>query len=88
MQKWAYRFVIAERQGKGVFGFTVPREISWKVHYVNGKQQRNWQEMSLFNYLEKAGHEGWELVTLSTHVSMRSGTFPVEHIYAILKKPE
>ena len=55
MQKWSVKVIIAERHGKGIFGFVIPREVSWKVHYVNGKQQANWQEITLYNYLEKMG---------------------------------
>ena len=88
MTKWKNKFVIAEKAGKGVFGFVLPREISWKVHYVNGKQQKNWQEVTLYNYLDKMGDEGWEVSAMSTHMTVRSGTLPVEHLYIVLKRPE
>lgn len=41
MTKWEYQFLIAEKYGKGIFGFVLPKEISWKIHYINGKQQQN-----------------------------------------------
>ena len=87
MQKWEYRFVIAEKYGKGVFGFVLPKEISWKIHYVNGKQQRNWNEMTLYNYLEQMGREGWEVVSMSPHMTVRTGTLPMEHLYVLFKRP-
>jgi hypothetical protein len=87
MTRWETKFVIAEKIGKGVFGFILPREISWKVHYVNGKQQQNWDDVTLFNYLNDEGKEGWEVASMSTHLSVRSGTLPIEHIYIILKRP-
>jgi hypothetical protein len=86
MQRWEHRFVIAEKYGKGVFGFVLPKEISWKVHYVNGKQQCNWDELTLYNYLDQAGREGWEVVAMSPHLSIRSGTLPIEHLYIMLKR--
>ena len=87
MQQWEYQFLIAEKYGKGIFGFVLPKEISWKVHYINGKQQNNWADVTLFNYLNKAGIDGWEVVNLSPHINMRSGMLPVEHLYIILKRP-
>ena len=86
MEKWEHQFLIAEKHGKGIFGFVLPREISWKVHYFNGRQQSNWLDLTLFNYLAKAGDEGWEVATLSSHVSMRTGTLPIEHLYIVLKR--
>ncbi len=88
MAKWEHRFLVAEKHGKGVFGFLLPREISWKVHYVDGRQVKNWEDMTLFNYLEKMGAEGWELVTMVPHVSVRTGAFPVEHLYLAMKRRE
>ncbi len=35
MQRWEYKLIISEKHGKGIFGFVLPKEISWKVHYVN-----------------------------------------------------
>jgi hypothetical protein len=86
MQKWEYQFLIAEKYGKGIFGFVLPREISWKIHYVNGKQTQNWADVTLFNYLNKMGEQGWEVSNMTSHMSVRSGTLPVEHLYIILKK--
>jgi len=86
MKKWEHKFIISERSGKGIFGFALPKEISWKVHYVDGKVQQNWQEITLYNFLDKMGKEGWEVVNMSTHMSIRSGSLPIEHIYIILKR--
>jgi hypothetical protein len=86
MRKFEHRFIIAEKAGKGIFGFVLPREISWKVHYVNGKQQQNWQEVTLYNYLDRMGEEGWEVASMSTHVSVRTGQLPIEHLYVIIKR--
>ena len=87
MTRWESKFVIAEKMGKGVFGFILPREISWKVHYVNGKQIKNWDDVTLYNFLNDEGKEGWEVATMSTHMSLRTGTLPVEHLYILLKRP-
>ncbi|MBD3344274.1 MAG: DUF4177 domain-containing protein [Chitinivibrionales bacterium] len=84
--QWEHKFIIAERHGKGIFGFVLPKEISWKVHYVNGKQQKNWQDITLYNYLAKSGDNGWEVVSMVSHVCIRSGTLPVEHLYIIMKR--
>ncbi len=86
MAKWEYQFLVAEKHGKGIFGFAMPREISWKVHYVNGKQVTNWGDCTLFNYLNKAGEDGWEMVSHSSHMNMRTGSLPVEHMYLVLKR--
>jgi hypothetical protein len=88
MTKWEYQFLIAEKYGKGIFGFVLPKEISWKIHYINGKQQQNWGDVTLFNYLVKMGEQGWEVAAMTSHMSVRSGTLPVEHLYIVLKKPQ
>lgn len=87
MDKWEHRLVVAEKHGKGVFGALMPREVSWKVHYVDGKQLTNWEDITLYNYLDKVGEEGWEVVTTFSHVTIRSGQLPVEHMYVMMKKP-
>lgn len=84
--KWEYQFLIAEKHGKGIFGFVLPKDISWKVHYVNGKVLKNWTDVTLFNYLNEQGEEGWELVGIDPHMSIRSGTLPVEHLYLVMKR--
>jgi hypothetical protein len=86
MPSYQYEFCIAERYGKGIFGFVLPKEISWKVHYVNGKQVKNWADVTLYNYLEERGAQGWEVADMTSHLSVRSGSLPVEHLYIILKK--
>lgn len=86
MVKWEHRLVIAEKHGKGVFGALVPREISWKVHYVDGKPLSNWEDVTLFNYMGKLGEEGWESVSMMSHVVIRSGSLPVEHMYVMFKR--
>jgi hypothetical protein len=86
VQKWKHRVLVAERHGKGVFGFLIPREVSWKVHYVDGKNLSNWEDVTLYNYLEEAGDDGWCVASMLPHVTIRTGSFPVEHLYIILKK--
>lgn len=88
MQKWENKFIIAEKHGKGIFGFVLPREISWKVHYVNGKVQQNWSDVTLYNYLDERGAEGWEVAAMTSHMSVRSGSLPVDHLYISLKRPK
>ena len=60
MQKWEYQFIIAEKYGKGIFGHVLPKEASWKVHFVNGENLSNWTDITLYNYLNKIGEQGWE----------------------------
>jgi hypothetical protein len=86
MQKWEHKFIIAEKHGKGIFGFMLPREISWKIHYVNGRQQQNWTDVTLYNYLDEKGQDGWEVVSMTSHMSVRSGSLPIEYLYLIMKK--
>jgi hypothetical protein len=86
MTKFEYLFIIAEKYGKGVFGHVLPKEVSWKVHYVNGESQQNWTDLSLYNYLNKQGEQGWEMVSMNSHTIIRSGTLPVEHLYLSLKR--
>jgi hypothetical protein len=86
MDKWEYKFVIAEKHGKGIFGFVLPKEISWKVHYVNGKQVKNWSDVTLYNFLSDMGNDGWEVSEMTSHLSVRSGALPIEHLYIILKR--
>jgi hypothetical protein len=87
MQAWEHRCIIAEKHGKGIFGFVLPREISWKVHYVNGKVQQNWQDCTLYNYLNDEGAGGWEVISVVSHMSIRTGAFPIEHLYIMMKRP-
>jgi hypothetical protein len=87
MQKWEHKFLVAEKHGKGVFGLLIAREISWKVHYVDGKQLKNWEDVTLYTYLDKMGADGWCVAAMVPHVSIRTGQFPVEHLYLVLKRP-
>ncbi len=86
MQSWEYKFIISEKHGKGIFGFVLPKDISWKVHYVNGKALNNWTDITLYNYLNEEGLKGWELINMTGHMSIRTGTLPVEHLYIIMKR--
>lgn len=86
MEKWEHQLIIAEKYGKGIFGHVLPKEVSWKVHYVNGESQQNWTDVSLYNYLNKIGEQGWEVVSTTSHTIIRTGTLPVEHLYIMAKK--
>jgi hypothetical protein len=86
MEKWEYQFVIAEKHGKGIFGFLLPQEISWKVHYINGRQIPNWRDMIMYSYIMKMGDQGWELLSVVPHISIRTGTLPVEHLMLVFKR--
>lgn len=84
--KLEYQFLIAEKHGKGIFGFVLPKDISWKVHYANGKVLKNWTDVTLYNYLNEQGEKGWELISMDPHMSIRSGTLPIEHLYLVMKR--
>ena len=86
MTKFEHQILIVEKYGKGIFGSVLPREASWKVHYVNGRQLPNWDDVLLYNYLDQKGAEGWELVSMSPHISIRTGSLPIEHLYVALKR--
>jgi len=86
MTKWEYQFIIAEKYGKAIFGHVMPKEVSWKVHYVNGETMQNWDDIPLYNYLNRLGEQGWELVTMNEHTIIRTGTLPVEHLYVAMKR--
>ena len=52
--EWEYREVVL-RDYRG-----------WRVRFVDGREARNWKEgPTLLEYLETAGKEGWELVSMS-----------------------
>ena len=70
------------------FRFCAAAGNLWKIHYINGKQQQNWADVTLFNYLGKMGEQGWEVASMTSHMSVRSGTLPIEHLYIILKKSQ
>lgn len=84
--KFEHQFIIAEKYGKGVFGHVLPKEVSWKVHYVNGETVSNWTDTTLYNYLAKLGEQGWEVTAMTSHTIIRTGTLPVEHLYLTAKK--
>lgn len=86
MPKWEYQMIIAEKHGKGIFGMVLPKETSWKVHYVNGQSLSNWEDITLYNYLNKIGEQGWEIFSMVPHMIIRSGTLPVEHMYVTAKR--
>jgi len=86
MKKIEHQFIIAEKYGKGVFGHVLPKEVSWKVHYVNGETMQNWIDLTLYNYLAKIGEQGWEVSAMATHTIIRTGSLPVEHLYITAKK--
>jgi hypothetical protein len=86
MDKWEHQFIIAEKYGKGIFGHVLPKEVSWKVHYVNGEVLQNWTDMTIYQYLSKIGEQGWEIAAMTSHTIIRSGTLPVEHLYVTAKK--
>lgn len=88
MEKWEYLFIIGEKYGKGVFGHVLPKEASWKIHYINGESQANWADVTLYNYLNKIGDQGWEVVSSVPQTIIRSGAFPVEHLYVTAKRPK
>ena len=52
-QNWEYREVVF-RDYRG-----------WRTHAVNGAELGNWRDApTLLEYLEQAGREGWELVSM------------------------
>ena len=79
--KYEHQIIIAEKFGKGVFGYVLPKEVSWKVHYVNGEKLQNWTDITLYNYLSKIGEQGWAVTAMTSHTIIRSGSLPVEHLY-------
>ena len=87
MTKWEYQFIIAEKYGKGIFGHVMPKEVSWKIHYVNGEKQSNWTDITLYNYLDRIGAQGWEVDAMTSHTIIRTGSLPVEHLYLTAKRP-
>jgi hypothetical protein len=86
MVKYEYQFIIAEKSGKGIFGHVLPKEASWKVHYVNGEAMSNWADLTLYNYLARIGEQGWEVTAMASHTIIRTGSLPVEHLYVTAKK--
>jgi hypothetical protein len=50
--QWEYRFVSAEAIG-----------VDWRPRYLNGAELPDWDRgPTLFEYAERCGREGWELV--------------------------
>jgi hypothetical protein len=88
MTKWEHQIIIAEKYGKGIFGHVLPKEVSWKVHYVNGENVNNWTDVTLYNYINKIGEQGWEVADMTTHTIIRTGSLPVEHLYLTAKRPK
>jgi len=88
MDKFEHQFIVAEKHGKGIFGHVLPKEVSWKVHYVNGEVIKNWTDLTLYNYLSKIGEQGWEVTAMTSHTIIRTGSLPVEHLYIMAKRPK
>jgi hypothetical protein len=88
MTKFEHQFIIAEKYGKGIFGHVLPKEVSWKVHYVNGEVLQNWTDSTLYNYLAKIGDLGWEVTAMTSHTIIRTGSLPVEHLYVTAQRPK
>ena len=54
MNKWEYLFLTAEKINK-----------KWQPRFVDGKELANWDTgLNLYDYANKLGSEGWELVTV------------------------
>ena len=51
-----------------------------RVREANGKELANWEEGTLFTFLDSAGQEGWELVG-----TMNRGAMP--YGYLVFKRP-
>ena len=56
MQKWEYLFVSCEFEKE-----------QWRPKYVNGQELKNWHDINLYDYSNKLGDEGWEMVNTTSH---------------------
>lgn len=55
MKKWEYLFLTAEKINK-----------VWQPRFVDGAELGNWDKgPNLYEYSNKLGEEGWELVTVN-----------------------
>ena len=57
MQKWEYLFASLART-----------KDDWAIRYVNGVEVKNWESTKLYDYANKLGDDGWELVD-ATHTT-------------------
>lgn len=55
MQKWEYLFVTCEYDNK-----------QWRPQYINGVELKNWQNITLYEYSNKLGDDGWEIVNITS----------------------
>jgi hypothetical protein len=51
MQTWEYLFASLDYH-----------EGQWRVKFVNGDQVSRWESITVYDYVNKLGSEGWELV--------------------------
>ena len=55
MQQWEYLYISCAYQNNG-----------WRPAFANGKEVSGWQTMTIYDYSNELGSEGWELVGLAT----------------------
>ncbi len=77
MPKWEYLFLTCEYIN-----------ADWRPRYANGKQveelNKQWSEMTLYEFSNLLGERGWELVDFITDHS-RLGA--LEHFRLVFKRP-
>jgi len=74
MTKWEYQFLTAARAWWGG---------TWKVRWINGDELPRWQKgPSLYEYCNRMGEQGWEVIGLSEAPVRR------ENFRVVLKRPK
>jgi len=76
MQKWEYLFVTCS---------TTMMSNDWKPWLVNGRQPPDWKKQTIYEYSNKIGEEGWELVNLMTG---HHSTGDTKHYRLVFKRPK
>jgi hypothetical protein len=76
MQKWEYAFIVAGRANE-----------TWKAVILNGKEIRDWKNgLPLYDFINKMGDEGWELVSASYSPIFTQTAFVESDDYRLVMK--
>ena len=90
MQKWEYRFIVADWSGGVFYPIVGAGPDQLKVKYINGQQLPNWKKgPTPYDYCSQAGDEGWEIISvISAPIFDDKGNLHQEFYRIVMKRPK